>query len=116
LENQDCQSSHQQIPKSRAFSVRDQKANILVFADWSKSQLFTAIQLCCGRRRAATHCMQMGVHDGHGSVPIKHYLQAGHQWLTPVILATWETEIQRILVPGQPRQKHLQDRIPVEKG
>jgi hypothetical protein len=24
-----------------------------------------------------------------------------HQWLTPVILATWETEIRRITVPGQ---------------
>jgi hypothetical protein len=23
---------------------------------------------------------------------------AGHQWLTPVILATWETEIRRITV------------------
>jgi hypothetical protein len=30
--------------------------------------------------------------------------QAGHQWLTPVILATWEAEIRRILVWDQPRQ------------
>jgi hypothetical protein len=29
---------------------------------------------------------------------------AGHQWLTPVILATQETEIKRIGVPSQPRQ------------
>jgi hypothetical protein len=25
---------------------------------------------------------------------------AGHQWLTPVILATWEAEIRRIMVRG----------------
>jgi hypothetical protein len=29
---------------------------------------------------------------------------ARRQWLTPVILATWEAEICRIMVPGQPRQ------------
>jgi hypothetical protein len=27
-------------------------------------------------------------------------IQAGHQWLEPVILATWEAEIRRIAVPG----------------
>jgi hypothetical protein len=30
---------------------------------------------------------------------------AKHQWLIPVILATWEAKIERIVVPGQPRQK-----------
>jgi hypothetical protein len=29
----------------------------------------------------------------------------GRWWLTPVILATWEAEIRRIKVPGQPQQK-----------
>jgi hypothetical protein len=28
----------------------------------------------------------------------------GHQWFTPVILATQEAEIRRIMVPSQPRQ------------
>jgi hypothetical protein len=27
-----------------------------------------------------------------------------YQWLTPVILATWEAEIRRIMVQGQTRQ------------
>jgi hypothetical protein len=34
----------------------------------------------------------------------KSSIQAGHQWLTPVILATWEAEIRRITVQGQSRQ------------
>jgi hypothetical protein len=29
---------------------------------------------------------------------------ARHQWLTPVILATWKAEVKRIPVVGQPRQ------------
>jgi hypothetical protein len=29
----------------------------------------------------------------------------GWWWLTPVILATWEAEISKIVVWGQPRQK-----------
>jgi hypothetical protein len=31
-------------------------------------------------------------------------ISAGHWWLMPVILPTWETEIWRIMFPGQPRQ------------
>jgi hypothetical protein len=39
---------------------------------------------------------------------MKYYLAikrndvARHQWLTPVILAAWEVDIGRIVVPGQP--------------
>jgi hypothetical protein len=29
---------------------------------------------------------------------------AGHQWLTPIILPTQESEIRRIVVGSQPRQ------------
>jgi hypothetical protein len=31
--------------------------------------------------------------------------RTGHQWLTPVILATWRAEIRRYRVQGWPRQK-----------
>jgi hypothetical protein len=38
---------------------------------------------------------------------------AGHHWLTPIILATWEAESQRNAVQGQPgqivRKSHLQN-------
>jgi hypothetical protein len=40
---------------------------------------------------------------------------AGCRWLTPVILSTWEAEIGRMAVRGQPRQKSLQDPISTEK-
>jgi hypothetical protein len=39
-----------------------------------------------------------------GSVPLKNPSTARCQWLTPVFLTTWETEIRRILAQGQPRK------------
>jgi hypothetical protein len=44
---------------------------------------------------------------------------AGHQWLMPIILATQETEIKRIMVRSQPRQivhKPLSRKYPSQKG
>jgi hypothetical protein len=44
---------------------------------------------------------------------------AGHQWFTPVILATQEAEIGRITVPSQSRQilhKTLSQKKTSEKG
>jgi hypothetical protein len=38
-------------------------------------------------------------------VPEKLNITAEHQRLTPEILATWEAEIRRIKVPGQPQAK-----------
>jgi hypothetical protein len=37
----------------------------------------------------------------------KIYHLAGHQWLTPVVLATQEAEIRRIAVPRQPGEKQF---------
>jgi hypothetical protein len=35
----------------------------------------------------------------------KNYAAAGCQWLMPVLLPTWEAEMERIAVRGKPRQK-----------
>jgi hypothetical protein len=41
---------------------------------------------------------------------------AGPQYLTPVILVTWEVEIRRVTVPDQPEQKvHETPTISTEK-
>jgi hypothetical protein len=36
--------------------------------------------------------------------PLNNKFEAGHQWFTPVILATQEVEIRRIEVESQPGQ------------
>jgi hypothetical protein len=36
-------------------------------------------------------------------------------WLMPVILATWEAEIRRIMVPGQHKQNSSRDPISTDK-
>jgi hypothetical protein len=41
---------------------------------------------------------------------------AGHQWLTPVILATQEAEMGRTTVPGQPGQTVQETPISAEKN
>jgi hypothetical protein len=35
---------------------------------------------------------------------VQEHIQAGHWWLTLVILASWETEVRRIAVPDQSGQ------------
>jgi hypothetical protein len=37
-------------------------------------------------------------------VPFKIHIESRYRWLTPVILATQEAEISRILVRSQPRE------------
>jgi hypothetical protein len=44
----------------------------------------------------------------------KNYLSAGHWWLTPVILATWEAEIGKIMVQGHPGQI-ICETLPLQK-
>jgi hypothetical protein len=36
-------------------------------------------------------------------------MKARHQWLMPVVLASWEAEIRRITVQDQPRTNNSQD-------
>jgi hypothetical protein len=35
------------------------------------------------------------------------FVLARHQWLIPVVLATWEAEIQRNVIRGQPLGEKL---------
>jgi hypothetical protein len=49
---------------------------------------------------------------GRPCLKIKILLQARCWWLTPVILATWEAEIRRIMVRSQPRHS---SRDPISK-
>jgi hypothetical protein len=54
--------------------------------------------------------MQTGLTDLKGSTYVfkkkkkNTYLQARHWWLGPIILATWGTEIGRIVFRDQPKQ------------
>jgi hypothetical protein len=43
---------------------------------------------------------------------LKNTVQARSQWLTLVILVTWEAEIRRIAVQGQPEQIVLETPSP----
>jgi hypothetical protein len=50
---------------------------------------------------------------------LKNYIIVGQQWLMPIILATQEAEIRRIMVPGQPGQivhETLSQKNPSQKG
>jgi hypothetical protein len=47
---------------------------------------------------------------------ITNVITTGHWWLTFVILATWEAEIERTAFQDQPRAKSLQDTISTEKN
>jgi hypothetical protein len=42
-------------------------------------------------------------------------MAARYQWLTPVILASWEAEIKRIETRGQPGENSLQEQDPISK-
>jgi hypothetical protein len=37
-----------------------------------------------------------------GEIKIKSFILVGYWWLTPIILASWEAEIRRIIVQGRP--------------
>jgi hypothetical protein len=47
--------------------------------------------------------------------PIKEITQAGHWWLTPIILATWKAEIRRRTVQGEPGGMACSTRTPISK-
>jgi hypothetical protein len=53
------------------------------------------VHACLGKKREPLSQKHKGLRE------------AGHQWLMDIILATWEAEIRRIVVPGQPRLKNL---------
>jgi hypothetical protein len=65
---------------------------------WLVKGLLKGECLRVGRKLSSSHLTSF-LHPA-----INKLVLAGHQWLTPVILATWEVVIQRITVLGQPRE------------
>jgi hypothetical protein len=45
----------------------------------------------------------------HKFIKLKMEKGAESQWLTPVILATWEAKIRRIMILSHPQQKNKRD-------
>jgi hypothetical protein len=56
-------------------------------------------------------CFYLGLQKFNSS--FKNSFEAKHQWFTPIILATWEADIERIKVQGQPRQ--IVHKTPISK-
>jgi hypothetical protein len=48
---------------------------------------------------------QHGNPEDHKEIFSKCIYSTRHWWLIPIILTTWEAEIRRITVQGQPRKK-----------